>query len=222
MLQHDQAGRTGRPLAHGQQRAHAFLGQGGFVQHRASEAQFPAQFHGALGQAFGIEQIARHVGQIPGQSHGLGRALAPAGRRVLAVGHGLSVKAQGQPLRISGFVFLRLFQGRKTVEGQLSGIDAFLHQAFPPAGQAGQSRFGQQDGIQPQAAAALHGGGDSRAQSGGIHFFARSQTHGQDARHGKLRMTMQQDQLAVLALEVAHGRSYGQPGRGLVQFRALA
>ena len=76
MLQHDEARRTGRALAHGQQAVHAGFGQILLVQHGALETGIGGQLLRFFGQQGGREQVGRRVVQTAGQAHGLGRAFA--------------------------------------------------------------------------------------------------------------------------------------------------
>ena len=221
VLQHDEAGRTARTLAHGHEAAHAFLFQIGFVQHGAGKALFARQFLRLLGQHFGVEQIGRRGGEVTGQAHGPGGILASAGGGVGGVRHFLAVKGHGQPLRVGGFVRIGLFKGRKAVQGKLRGANAFFHQPFTATGQPRKGWFGQHYGCVALLAAQLHCGGYGLADVAGGELFPRAKAYGQDPRNGKVGMPVQQGQFARLALEVAQGRGYDQPGSNLVQFRNL-
>ena len=137
------------------------------------------------------------------------------------VRHFLAVKGHGQPLRVGGFVRIGLFEGRKAVQGKLGGAYAFFHQPFTASGQPCQSRFRQHYGRVALLAAQLHCGGNGLADVGGGDLFPRAKAHGQHPGNGKVGMPVQQGQFARLALEVAQGRGYDQPGSNLVQFRNL-
>lgn len=221
VLHHHQTRRTARPLAHGQQAAHAFALQGLLVQHAADKARVPRQFLSLFGQGLGVEQIGRRSGQIPGQTHGRSRILTPAGRRLKAVRHFLAVKAQGQPLGIGGFFRVGLFQSRKAVQGQLGRAHAFFNQALPAARQTGQGRFRQQQRGIALPPTKLHSGRQGLAHAAKIQFFARAQAHGQRAGHGQILVAVQQGQFALFALNIPQGRGNDQPGRCPVDLGAL-
>ena len=216
VFQHDEARRTGRALAHGQQAVHAGFSQVLLVQHGAFETGIGGQLLRFFGQQGGGEQIGRRVVQTAGQAHGLGRAFATAGGLLAAVGHEIALKGHGQPLGSRGGVLGGLFE-IIFVQGQAGGVDAFFHQALTAAGQGGQLGFQQQDGFQAQFVGTLHTGGHGRADVVRGQVFTGAQADGQHARHAQFGMAVQQGLLALLALEVAHGGRDGQPGSQIVQ-----